>query len=162
MLRFLFLGILALKLGEQGRVNAFQGPVEIASAGRTSHVDEDAVMNVVARKVDTIGMPVDCHDGHCTDPNLKGHTSNLETGHSSSAEKKTTRNLEKPARSLTGFSSVKPSSGLSPIPPSTLGQSPAIKKKALKIQNPPVNLRQTSKKLKRKRRCRPRHRRHRN
>ena len=162
MLRIWFLGILALQLGEYGRVNAFQGPVEIASAGRTSHVDEDAVMNVVARKVDTIGMPVDCHDGHCTDSNIKGHTSNVETGHTSNAEKGTTRVLEKPSRSLTGFSSVKPSLVMSPIPPSSLGHSPGIKKKALKIQKPTVNLRQKSKKQKRKRRCRPRHRRHRN
>ena len=70
---FIFLDILVLAHGKQRPVNAFQGDVEISLAGSHSHMDEDAIMNVFANKVDNIGMPVDCHHGHCPHPKLNRH-----------------------------------------------------------------------------------------
>lgn len=107
MLKVLLLGSITLAVCAPCRTVAYHGARDRAGAShrttgsRRHQVDDDAVMNVVARKVNKIGMPVDCHNGNCPNPN------GGEMG------------PEKPFRSSTSISSVKPPTafGINTPPP---------------------------------------------
>lgn len=107
MFKLLFLVSLTLLVCAPGRAAAYPEAQDRAGVShrthryRRRHVDDDAVVNVIARKVKKVGVAVDCSAGNCSASTDNG------TG------------PDQPFRSSTSISSIKSPTvfGINPQPP---------------------------------------------